>query len=149
MAGKNPITRPTVKSIGSYVKKHAAQVEGTQGHHHASSETIREADYEGHHIIVRTTYRIEVDGTPVTGHMGVTDDGNVHYHPIPNMSFASALDMVKQLIDVFPDDFTAAKDTPAAHGSHAAKTKPRTRSAPPAPAARAGKASKKPHAGHK
>ncbi len=149
MAGKNPITRPTVKSIGSYVKKHAAQVEGTQGHHHASSETIREADYEGHHIVVRTTYQIEVDGTPVTGHMGVADDGNVHYHPIPNMSFASALDMVKQLIDVFPDDFTAAKGKPAAHGDHAAKTKPRTRSAPPAPAARTKKTGKKPHAGHK
>src|SRR6185312_9801306 len=125
MPSKNPVTRPTVKSIGSYVKKHAPKVEETQGHQHAMSETVREADYEGHHIVVRTTYQIEVDGTPITGHMGVTDDGNVHYHPIPNMSFASALDMVKQLIDVFPDDFT---DTgPAAHGEHATKAKPRTK----------------------
>lgn len=135
MAGKNSITRPTVKSIGSYVKKHAAQVEGTQGHRHATSETIREADYEGHHITIHTTYQIEVDGTPVTGHMGVTDDGNVHYHPIPNMSFASAIDMVKQLIDVFPDDFTAARGKPAAHGGHATKIQPRSKPAPPAPTA--------------
>jgi hypothetical protein len=146
MPTKNPATLPTAKSIASYVKKHAAKVEETQGHHHAASETIREADYEGHHIVVRTTYRIEVDGRPVTGHMGVTDDGNVHYHPIPNMSFASALDMVKRLIDVFPDDFTAAKKKPAAHGSHAAKTKSGHKS--PA-TGRAGKTGKKTHADHK
>ena len=147
MPSKNPVTRPTVKSIGSYVKKHAPKVEETQGHQHAMSETVREADYEGHHIVVRTTYQIEVDGTPITGHMGVTDDGNVHYHPIPNMSFASALDMVKQLIDVFHDDFT---DTgPAAHGEHATKAKPRTKSAPLAPTARVRKTGKKTHADHK
>ena len=147
MPSKNSVTRPTVKSIGSYVKKHAPKVEETQGHQHAMSETVREADYEGHHIVVRTTYQIEVDGTPITGHMGVTDDGNVHYHPIPNMSFASALDMVKQLIDVFPDDFT---DTgPAAHGEHATKAKPRTKSAPSAPTARVRKIGKKTHADHK
>ena len=64
------------------------------------------------HIVIRTTYQIEVDGTPVTGHMGVTDDGKVHYHPVPNISFASALDMVKQLIDVFPDDFTDTGENP-------------------------------------
>ena len=147
MPAKNPMTRPTAKSIASYVKKHAPKVGEIQGHHHAASETIREADYEGHHIVVRTTYRIEVDGTPVTGHMGVTDDGNVHYHPIPNMSFASALDMVKQLIDVFPDDFTAAKDKPAAHGGHTAKTRPRTKSAS-SPAARTTKTGKKTRADH-
>ncbi|WP_052494288.1 hypothetical protein [Nitrosospira sp. NpAV] len=146
MPTKNPVTRPTAKSIASYVKKHAPKVEETQGHHHAASETIREADYEGHHIVVRTTYRIEVDGTPVTGHMGVTDDGNVHYHPIPNMSFASALDMVKQLIDVFPDDFTAAKNKPVAHGGHTAKTKLRTKSA--SSSAPTKKTGKKTHAGH-
>ena len=146
MPTKNPVTRPTAKSIASYVKKHAPKVGEIQGHHHAASETIREADYEGHHIVVRTTYRIEVDGRPVTGHMGVTDDGNVHYHPIPNMSFASALDMVKQLIDVFPDDFTAAKNKPAAHGGHAVKTKSGHKS--PA-TGRAGKTGKKTHADHK
>lgn len=149
MPGKNPVTRPTVKSIGSSVKKHASQVEEAQGHQqHVTSETTREADYEGHHILVRTTYQIEVDGAPVTGHVGVTDDGNVHYHPIPNMSFASALDMVKQLIDAFPDDFTDAGDSPPGHNGHAAKAKPRARPASSAPA-RAEKTGKKTHADRK
>lgn len=146
MPVKNPVPRPTLKSIASNVKKHASKAGETQGHHAAASETIREADYEGHHIVVRTTYRIEVDGMPVTGHMGVTDDGNVHYHPIPNMSFASALDMVKRLIDVFPDEFIAAKDKPAAHDGHAAKA----RSGQKSPAtARTGKTGRKTHADHK
>jgi hypothetical protein len=85
------------------------------------SESTREADYKGHHIVIRTTYQIEVDGKSVTGHMGVTNDGRVHYHPIPNISFASALDMVRELIDVFPDDFadTTGSTLDEEHGTHA------------------------------
>lgn len=128
MPGRNQVTRPTAKSINSFVEKHAAQIEETQKHQHPISETVREADYEGHHIVIRTTYQIEVDGAPVTGHMGVTDDGQVHYHPIPNMSFASAIDMVKQLIDVFPDDFTDTRDMPDEHG-YTSPGKPRKKSA--------------------
>ncbi len=122
MPSKNPIERPTVNSIDSYVKKHASHVGETQEHQHPTSETIREADYEGHHIVIRTTYQIEVDGKPVTGHMGVTDDGRVHYHPVPNISFASALDMVKQLIDIFPDDFAETGEKPVEHEEHSAPT---------------------------
>ncbi|BCT67961.1 hypothetical protein [Nitrosospira sp. NRS527] len=133
MPNQNQISRPTMKSISSYVKKHAPQVEEAQRHQHEASETVREADYEGHHIVVRTTYQIEVDGVPVTGHLGVTDDGQVHYHPIPNMSFASALDMVRQLIDVFPDDFVDKGGMPAGHDGHEGHGAPgrsRTKSAP-------------------
>ncbi|HTJ54869.1 MAG TPA: hypothetical protein VL380_05585 [Nitrosospira sp.] len=119
MPSKNPIERPTVNSIDSYVKKHASHVGETQEHQHPTSETIREADYEGHHIVIRTTYQIEVDGKPVTGHMGVTDDGKVHYHPVPNISFASALDMVKQLINIFPDDFNHIADKSTVAEEHA------------------------------
>jgi len=66
---------------------------------------VRKAEYQGHHIVVRTQYQIEVDGQMLMGHMGVTNDGQVHYHSVPNLSFASAVDLVKQLIDIFPDDF--------------------------------------------
>ncbi|MDE2366110.1 MAG: hypothetical protein KGM95_04160 [Betaproteobacteria bacterium] len=146
MPGKNPIVRPTLKSIDSYVKKHAPQVGAIQKHQHMASETIREADYEGHHIVVRTTYQIEVDGKPVMGHMGVTDDGRVHYHPVPNISFASALDMVKQLIDIFPDDFADAGKKPAEHEGHAISASPPGK--PAAPAATTRRA-KKTHTDHK
>ncbi len=102
----NSITPPTVKSIAAYVQRNAAKVKKSQRPMHMAAESVREAEYKGHHIVIRTTYSIEVDGVPLMGHMGVTDDGHVHYHPVPNASFASAVDLVKDLIDVFPDDFT-------------------------------------------
>ena len=71
----------------------------------ADSPHVREADYAGHHIVVRTRYQVEVDGHMLMGHMGVTNNGQVHYHPVPNLAFGSAVDLVKRLIDIFPDDF--------------------------------------------
>ena len=73
--------------------------------HHGPIETVREVEYEGHRIVIRTTYEIEVDGRSVAGHLGVANDGRVHYHPVPNLSFPSAVDLVQTLIDTFPDDF--------------------------------------------
>ncbi len=110
MGIKKRIAQPTVKSIASYVQKNRLHVRSAQRSHMKMAESVREADYQGHHIVVRTTYRIEVDGRPLTGHLGVTNDGQVHYHPVPNVSFSSAIDLVKQLIDVFPDDFTGKQE---------------------------------------
>ena len=105
-------------AIASYVKKHAPAAKKAIHHQHGG-ESVRTADYKGHHIIVRTTYDITVDGKPVTGHIALTNDGRLHYHPVPNASFDSAIDLVKNLIDVFPEDFTAsAVRGAAAHGDH-------------------------------
>jgi hypothetical protein len=72
---------------------------------HAEDEvSVREAAYKGHQIRVETTYRITVDGAPVTGHVTVGNDGQVHYHAIPNQQFESAVDMVKRVIDLTPPD---------------------------------------------
>lgn len=73
--------------------------------HGGPTETVRRSTYRGHEIVIRTSYHIEVDGIPVDGHVGVGNDGQVHYHPIPNLSFASAVDLVEQLIEAFPEDF--------------------------------------------
>ena len=91
-----------------------------QGHggHAGPIETVRESTYRGHRIVVRTTYSITVDDMPVEGHLGVTNDGQVHYHAIPNLGFASAIELVEQLIDAFPDDF---EDAPG-HGDDAPPT---------------------------
>jgi len=96
---------PTPHSIAAYVKTNAARARKAQQMHHGESTVTREADYKGHHIMVRTKYEVEVDGHPLMGHLGVNDEGSVHYHPIPNMSFGSAIDMVKKVIDVFPHEF--------------------------------------------
>jgi hypothetical protein len=109
--------RPTLQSIAEYAKKNAPKAKmAGMPMDHAGMESVREADYKGHHITVRTSYKIDVDGTPVTGHLGVTNDGQVHYHPIPNMAFDSAIDLVKRLIDTFPDDFGKPGTAPPASG---------------------------------
>jgi hypothetical protein len=120
------------------VKTNAAQVRKAQQMHHRESVITRETDYKGHHILVRTRYEVEIDGKPMMGHIGVNDEGLVHFHPIPNLRFDSALDMVKKIIDVFPDDFGPNATSPtmpgANHASHgmsgmAIKKKPVARKA--------------------
>src|SRR3569833_3139985 len=108
---------PSPESIATYVKSNAARARKAQQMHHGESVVTREADYKGHHIVVRTKYEVEVDGRPLMGHMGVNDAGSVHYHPVPNLNFASALDMVKKIIDVFPDEFKAEAAAGAGVGS--------------------------------
>lgn len=122
MPSKKALASPTARSIATYVKKNAARVKTIQKLRHARTDNVREAEYRGHHIVVRTSYDIEVDGRMVMGHMGVTNDGKVHYHPVPNLAFVSAIDMVKKLIDVFPDDFT-----PMGPGEMAGMKKKKTR----------------------
>ena len=109
MAADDSEELPTLESIARRLKSNAKRVRDAQKMHHEASTSTRETHYKGHHIVVRTQYHIEVDGRPLMGHMGVNDEGSVHYHPIPNMRFDSALDMVKKVIDVFPTEF--APDT--------------------------------------
>jgi hypothetical protein len=75
--------------------------------HHGDGkvESVRQADYEGHHIVIRTTYVVEVDGRGLDLPLGVDNDGHVHCHSLPNYQFSSAIDMVKQVIASFPADF--------------------------------------------
>ena len=98
--------QPTVQSIAGYIKKYTAKTKPMPHHH---GESTREAEYKGHKIIIRTTYEITVDGQPVTGHINVSNDGDVQYHAIPNFSFGSAVDLVRKLIDVFPTSFSKKK----------------------------------------
>ena len=82
--------QPTVQSIAGYIKKYTAKTKPMPHHH---GESTREAEYKGHKIIIRTTYEITVDGQAVTGHINVSNEGDVQYHAIPNFSFGSAVDL--------------------------------------------------------
>ena len=100
---------PTLESIASYVKKNTGKSKkrsmSMDMHHPGGQEVVRQDDYKGHHIVVRTTYRIDVDGKEVTGHLMLNNAGQVQYHGLPNMSFDSAVGLVRTLIDKFPEDF--------------------------------------------
>ncbi len=105
----------TPEAVARYAAVNAATGQ-TSHHHHPEMETIRQVNYKGHDIVIRTSYKIEVDGKPITGHVLVGNDGRVHYHAVPNQTFASAITMVKRLIELFPDDFR--EQSPVAHAHH-------------------------------
>lgn len=71
--------------------------DGDHGDHPTGS--IREAMHRGKHIVVKTHYEITVDGEPLGAHLGVSDDGSVHYHGLPNYAFTSMIDLVRKVID--------------------------------------------------
>lgn len=84
--------------------------------HKTSFSSTRKAIYRGREIRVRTTYRIEIDGEPLTMHTYVLDDGTVHCHGLPNYSFPSALDLVRALIDAVPLAHVARDELGGGHG---------------------------------
>jgi hypothetical protein len=108
-------TAATPEQLAAAVERHGDALAALGHAHEHEAESVREATYKGHHIRIVTTYRIEVDGVPITGHLLVTNAGTVHYHAIPNQEFASAVDMVQRIIDLSPDGFTPAA---GGHGDH-------------------------------
>lgn len=76
------------------------------GHAHAGpSESVRTDDYSGHKIVVKSTYDVSIDGTPLPLHLSVANDGTVHCHSLPNYTSGSLMDVLRRLIDAFPNDF--------------------------------------------
>ncbi|MFF1278805.1 hypothetical protein ACFVZC_36445 [Streptomyces marokkonensis] len=74
-------------------------------HHHGPLTSVRHDVFQGHHIMIRTTYEVTVDGAPLTAPLVVSDDGQVHSHALPTYEFLSATDTIRALIGNFPDDF--------------------------------------------
>ncbi|MCX4964758.1 hypothetical protein OHA98_07950 [Streptomyces sp. NBC_00654] len=81
-------------------------------HHHGPARNVRTDLYQGHRIVVTTTYEITVDGMPVPAHVGVDNNGRVHCHALPAYHFLSAVDTVRTLIDNYPDEYPAPPDSP-------------------------------------
>jgi hypothetical protein len=80
---------------------------GAQPHDHGTldgvSSSVREFDYRSRQVRIETTYRITIDGEPLRGHVEVLPSGAVHYHPFPQYAPASAVDVVKTVIDTVWD----------------------------------------------
>jgi len=121
--------KPT--KLAAYVAKLSKTHAGKHGHGAGHAESVREADHNGRHIVIRTTYEVRVNGKLMAIPLSVNDEGQLHCHALPNYQFVSALDAIKTLIDRFPDDFpkkaprkraAKKKKKPAARG-HAAKHK--------------------------
>lgn len=98
-------TSPTFKAL---MQEHS--------HTHVDAVSVREASHKGHLIVIKTTYEVTVDGLKFDVALDVSNAGRVQYHGIPNVGFASAVDLVKCAIDQFPNDFR--KRTPGESSDH-------------------------------
>ena len=95
-----------------------ASLLGYKDRHATPGDTVsagRSAEYRGHKIEITTTYKIEIDGKPFTGHVAVDDAGRLHCHSIPYATYESAIDCVKGLIDIYPDAFEGKQDKKGGH----------------------------------
>ena len=71
---------------------------------HPMGHSVRKAQYKGHDIEVHAQYEFLLDGKPLKMHIEVANDGTVHCHGLPNYGFASSVEMMKKIIDVFSRD---------------------------------------------
>ncbi|HVW65002.1 MAG TPA: hypothetical protein VHB01_08305 [Nitrosospira sp.] len=96
------------KKFPTYIEPH--------GMHDATS--VRELTHNGHVVRIITTYRVEVDGKPAGMHLSVDEDGQVYTHATPFVTYASAVDLMKEVMDAYPDAFSDDEGDEA-QGGHA------------------------------
>jgi hypothetical protein len=78
---------------------------GHAEHDKGPFRSVREIEHKGHKIEIHTQYEIRVDGKPLGGHIYVDNTGKVSTHALPTYSSPSAVDLVKKMVDAFPDNF--------------------------------------------
>ena len=88
-------------------QKFPAYVDPHAGH---QTTSVREFTYGGHVGRIITTYRIEVDGQEVHAHLSVDEDGRVFTHALPFVTYASAVELMKDVIGAYADDFAQTGD---------------------------------------
>lgn len=134
----------TPKAMGAYLQKTAATTE-----HSMHAPSIRTTEYHGHAISIETVYRVQIDGKAVKMPLMVDDSGNVHCHSLPNYQFQSAVDMVKAIVDIFPDALPKSKrpGSTLSHHAHAAMSAKGTKK--PAKSVKRSRKSKKAPRKHK
>jgi hypothetical protein len=93
------------RKLGAYLARKPAVSHMGHGRTGVVS-SLREDEHNGHKISILTTYRIEVDGKLIRAPLSVDGLGRVHCHSLPNYITSSAVDLVKVLIDSFPEEFT-------------------------------------------
>lgn len=91
---------------------------GPEEAHEHRLRGVRCAEHNGHKIEIVTTYEISIDGTPVHFHASVGDDGMLRCHESPYAAVPSAIDLVKHLMDLYPDAFGGAGHGPGHDGEH-------------------------------
>lgn len=65
----------------------------------------RETEFRGRAIRVTTTYEIRINDKPFRGHIMLNEEGRVYIHACPYRDFGSIIELLKHLIQHYPEDF--------------------------------------------
>lgn len=84
-------------------------------HHGMEVRSSRSFEHAGHAVEIRATYVVLVDGEERQLHFSVGQDGKVTTHLRPYFTYGSLVDMVKDVLDHFPERFGEG-EAPAPHG---------------------------------
>jgi hypothetical protein len=126
--GINPATNPDISVLARYSPTDGAQSHPEwvktkfpsyvepHGKHEATS--VRELAHKGHTVRIITTYRVEVDGKPADLHLSVDEDGQVFTHATPFVTYASAVDLMKAVMDAYPEDAFSNSSTAPSDSDH-------------------------------
>ncbi|MBI5313230.1 MAG: hypothetical protein HZB28_08955 [Methylocystis sp.] len=120
METKKLATGAAPRKLSDYLTRARDKAPAHARHGMGGAQSVREDNYRGHEIEIVTTYKILVDGKKIRAPLGVDASGQVHCHSLPNYQTASAVDMVRALIDGFPEEFErkpagAKRQPPASH----------------------------------
>ena len=69
------------------------------GHAHGLDGSVRVFHHRGHRVQIVTRYDVTIDGRPWEQTIHVQDDGSVMYHGLPQYVVASAVDLIRGVID--------------------------------------------------
>jgi hypothetical protein len=94
--------------------------------HEALVRSTRVLEHRGHTITITTTYEVRVDERLVTLHLMVDEEGRLWSHLCPYLTFATAPELVRHLIERMPHLFEPAQPAPGGdeegdhtlHGGH-------------------------------
>ena len=120
--GKEPIEE-YAKSVGTTIQPDWVDELDLGGHadprlKEGGLTSIRTAEHNGHQILIKTTYEIEIDGVPFEGHASVDAEGRIHCHAIPYETYSSAVGFTKNLLDLYPESFPGGRGISECGGSH-------------------------------
>ncbi len=95
--------------------------------HEALARSTRVLEHQGNTITITTTYEVRVNERLVTLHMMVDEEGRLWSHLCPYLTFATATELVRHLIERMPHLFEPALPSPGGddegahsdHGRHA------------------------------
>ena len=107
----NPNQKNDRVADASRILKEGKGLTGDHGEHHDMPiESIREFVHKNHKVSIKTAYEIDIDGKRLTGHVYVDDFGNISCHSFPAYSFSSIVDLIKKIIDKFPENLESKKN---------------------------------------